>query len=225
MVDQKNGSVMRTIDTSKADSKNLWTVVTHKNIMVLIECDHNGEYRSAYVYENEVFRNALQLRKIPWHFRYLRLQQPTLAGKDFLLLHDLYGSVAVVDLKQTESNPKFKTIHLDKAIFAKTSLVWMETGKQMSTGVGYLFASKLFGEWFFRSQVYELNLNTVVDGSSITPMQVPFMDNYGARNVYFIHAVGTNAILCYDLCGKQFRDYDSLGVRVNVLHLECFNDQ
>ena len=226
MVGQANGEILRTVDTSKSNKKAGWTLVAHKNILVILESQLR-ELKCAHVYENEVHTKTVQLHQVPV-LKFCLPEYSTLCGSSYLLFsHRKHNAAAVVDLNHIGSKAKTKTISFDQ-ISTIQSLVWMGRGEQ-TPGEGYVFATSTepAENWYrINSQVYEVNLNTVAAGNSITPMPIPFMVTYGSKNVFFECSMGENAILCYDLCGKNTRDYSNRdGCALNVLHLKNFNNQ
>ena len=212
VVYNQNGRVVRTLDTSQADNKSFWTIHTHENVLLLVEWS-DGQYKCVHVYENEVYTSyTLQLL-----IKYSRFISTVLCGRDYLLLLTDQTRLAIVDLNQSGSQAKFKTIKLGKREWID-SLVWIARGDEES-GEGYLFASER-KEDTFSSHVYELNVKSVVDGALLTPLQIPFMNSYGSRNVNFKCAMGTEAVLCQDLCGKKRSEYKNYERTMNILKLE-----
>ena len=215
-VDKENGRVSRILDTSKADKDNGWVVHAHENVLLVVEWVPNV-YKSVQVYKNEVHKRSLQFL-LCFNFIFTSV----LCGRDYLLLLSDKTRLAIIDLNQSGSEVNFKSIQLDKmtVIF---SLVWVARGDEQS-GEGYLFASDRIND-ACNSYVYELNVNSVVDGALLKPLQIPFMDSYGSRNVYFHCAMGTDAIFCSDLCGKNKSDYNNSDFPLNILKLEKIINQ
>ena len=211
-VDKENGTVVRTLDTSKADNKSYWIIQAHENVLMLVE-RIGFQYKCVHVYENEVYTSYTLQLLIKYSHRSLSI----LCGRDYVLLHTNKSRLVIVDLNQSGSQAKFKSIRLGK-IESIHSLVWIARGDEVS-GEGYLFASESKGN-AFNSHVYELNVKSVVDGALLKPLQVPFMNSYGSRNVLFGCAMGTNAVFCTDLCGKQKSEYKNYEYPMNILKLE-----
>ena len=215
VVDKQNGRVVRTLDTSQADNYSIWNIFAHENVLLLVEL-RSGQFKCVHVYKNEVYTSyTLQLLIKDSYFL-----SRVLCGRDYFLRSTLAidkTTLAIVDLNQSGSQAKFKSIQLGQmdCIF---SLVWIARGDEES-GEGYLFASGHEGD-AFNSQVYELNVKSVVDGALLTPLQIPFMNSYGSRNVFFECAMGTDAILCRELCGKKKWEYKNREYPMNILKLE-----
>ena len=210
VIDKQNGTVVRTLDTSQADNKSYWQIHTHENVLMLVERTAD-QYKCVHVYENEVYTSyTLQLL--------IKTDRSTvLCGRDYLLLRTDKSTLAIVDLNQSGSQAKFKSIQLGQMEYI-ASLVWIARGDEES-GEGYLFASVAKGD-ANNSHVYELNVKSVVNGALLTPLQIPFMNSYGSRNVFFECAMGTDAVLCSDLCGKQRSKYKNYERPMNILKLE-----
>ena len=212
VVDKQNGTVVRTLDTSQADKDSIWTIHTHENVLMLVERT-GGQYKCVHVYENEVYTSyTLQLLIKKSHYI-----STVLCGRDYLLLQTDKSTLAIVDLNQSGSQVKFKSIQLGQ-MDCITTLVWIARGDEES-GEGYLFASE-FNKGAFNSHVYELNVKNVVDGALLTPLQIPFMNSYCSRNVFFECAMGTDAVLCSDLCGKKRSEYKNHEYPITILKLE-----
>ena len=200
VVDKENGRVVRTLDTSIADEYSYCSIHAHENVLLLVEGTRTRhQYECVNVYENEVHQRRLYLL---CECQYIMLS--VLCGRDYLLQYTGISTLALIDLNQSESQAKFKTIQLAQTTYM-SSLKWVASGDDQS-GEGYLFTSHATNE-VFTSQVYELNLKSVVDGTLLTPLLVPFMNRYGSTNVYFRCTMGTDAILCDDLCGKNHTEY------------------
>ena len=212
VVDKENGTVVRTLDTSQADSDFIWTIKAHENVLLLVE-SKNFQYNYVHVYENEVYRSSLQLLIKRSSFCYSKVS----CGRVYVLLQTDKSTLAIVDLNQSGSQAKFKSIQLGQMEYIH-SLVWIARGDEDS-GDGYLFASEPEGN-AFNSHVYELNLKSVEDGALLTPLQIPFMNSYGSRNFNFRCAMGTDAVFCTDLCGKKKSKYKNYEYPSNILKLE-----
>ena len=213
VVDKENGTVVRTLDTSKVGNRVSLMIHAHENVLQLVELHVNPRtYKCVHVYENEVYKRTLQLLIKKNDNRFATF----LCGRDFLLLRTDESTLAIVDLNQSGSKTQFKTIRLGQV--TNFSLLWIGRGDEQS-GEGYLLASEV-KEKAFNSHVYELNVKSVVDGALLTPLQIPFMNSYGSRNIYFKCTMGTDAIFCYDSCGKNLTQYETLRYPVNILKLE-----
>ena len=214
VVDKESGRVVRTLDTSKADNKSYWTIHADENVLLVVEWTRlaMSQYKCVHVYENEVHKKTLQLL-----IRCNNIISTVLCGRGYLLLHTHKTTLAIADLNQSGSNAKFKSVQLLQMTDIY-SLVWIARGDDQS-GEGYLFATEMKDD-AYNSHVYELNLKNAGNGDKLTPLQIPFMNSYGSRNVYFRCTMGTDAILCRDLCGKKTSEYKKWVVPVNILKLE-----
>ena len=203
---------MRTLDTSKLDTDSFLIIHAHENVLLLVGgyFDSNT-YEFVHVYENEVYKRTLQLLiKIN-----VACISSALCGRDILLLLTDESTLAIVDLNQSGSKAQFKSIRLGQVRCFE--LLWIGRGDEHS-GEGYLFASQQLARPF-NSHVYELNVKSVVDGALLTPLQIPFMNSYGSRNIFFKCTMGTDAILCKDLCGKKVNE-DEHYCPASILKLE-----
>ena len=218
VIDKGDGRVLRTLDTSKADSTAVWILQTHQNLFLIVEYDYEVRHKCVHMYNNEVYKRTLQLdiplRSYQTSTNYI---SPTiLCGGNNLLLHKAENEVAAVNLNQNiEAPAKFKTIQLNQ-MEDIDSLVWLPRDNE-ETGKGYLLASEYLYDRF-NSRIYELDLHAIP--TTLTPLQIPFMNSYGCKNVAFLCTMGKGAILCYDACGK---DAGILG-QVNILSLEKINE-
>ena len=213
VVDKENGRVVRTLDTSKLDTDSFQIIHSHENVLLLVEWYFGpNTYKCVHVYENEVYKRTLQLLI---KNNVIRIST-VLCGRDFLLLLTDKSTLAIVDLNQSGSKAKFKSIRLGQ-VTDNFSLLWIERGDEQS-GEGYLFASES-KEKAFNSHVYELNVKSVVDGALLTPLQIPFMNSYGYRNIFFTCTMGTDAILCSDVCGTKMNE-DEHYCPASILKLE-----
>ena len=214
VIDKGDGRVLRTLDTSKADIKANWNLQTHQNLILIVEYNHERSYKYKYVhmYKDEVYKRKIQL-DIPLQ----RFISPTiLCGGNHLLIHTAENKVAAVNLNQNiEAQATFKTIQLNQ-IDNIQNLVWVPRDNE-ERGKGYLFASEYLSDRF-NSQIYELDLHAIP--TTLTPLQIPFMNSYGCKNVAFICTMGKGAILCYDACGKD----TGLTRQMNILSLEKINE-
>ena len=212
VVDKENGRVVRTLDTSEADNNSTWSIHAHENVLLVVEWTR-GLYKSVHVYENEILKRSLQVL-IRFEFNI----SPVLCGREYLLLLLDKTRLAILDLNQSGSEVNFKSIQLDQ-MTGISSLVWVARGDEQK-GEGYLFASDRMNN-AFDSHVYELNVKSVEDGALLKPLHIPFMNSYGSINVYFHCTMGTDAIFCTDLCGKNGSEFTFFGGSpVNILKLE-----
>ena len=214
VVDKENGRVVRTLDTSEEDTNSFLIIRAHENVLLLVQWSYEPSiYKCVYVYEHEVYKRTLQLLIK----KYELAVSTVLCGRNFLLLRTYPGStLAIVDLNQSGSKAKFKSIRLAQ-VTGTFALLWIGRGDEQS-GEGYLFASVRKGD-AFNSHVYELNVKSVVDGALLTPLQIPFMNSYGSRNIFFKCTMGTDAILCKDSCGKKMTPF-SYSDPLHILKLE-----
>ena len=90
-VDKENGSVVRILNTSKADKDNNWFFHAHENVLLVVEW-RQDLYKSVHVYENEVQKRSLQL-EICLSFR----NRSVLSGRDYLLLQLDKVRLAILD--------------------------------------------------------------------------------------------------------------------------------
>ena len=211
VVDKENGRVVRTLDTSEADKNSTWSIHAHENVLLVVEWTR-GLYKSVHVYENEILKRSLQLLI---RFKFI---DTVLCGREYLILQLDTTRLAILDLNQSGSEVNFKSIQLDQ-MTGISSLVWVARGDEQK-GEGYLFASDRINN-AFDSHVYELNVKSVEDGALLKPLHIPFMDSYGSINVYFHCTMGTDAIFCTDLCGKNGSEFILYGgFPVNILKLE-----
>ena len=216
VVDKENGRVVRTLNTSKADNDYVWNIHAHGNVFLVVEWS-GGQNKCVHVYENEIHKRTLQLLT---QSKYLSLT--VMCGRDFLLLETVDSKLAIVDLNQSGSKAKFNSIQLGQ-MTSISSIVWIASGNDQS-GEGYLFATEVKDD-AFNSHVYELNVKSAVDGTVVTPLQIPFINSYGSGNVTFRCAMGTNAVFCSDLCGKNVFEYKKFEYPVNILKLEKIINQ
>ena len=214
VVDKENGTEVRTLDTSKLDTDSFLIIHAHENVLLLVEWYFGPRtYKCVHVYENEVYKRTIQLL-----IKVNDISLSTvLCGRDFLLLLTDESTLTKVDLNQSGSKAKFKSIRLGQMTWIN-SLVWIASGNDQS-GEGYLFATE-FKSDAFNSHVYELNVKSVVGGALLTPLQIPFMNSYGSRNIFFRCTMGTDAILCNDLCGKKLSLFKYWEYPLNILKLE-----
>ncbi|XP_063726052.1 E3 ubiquitin-protein ligase TRIM65-like isoform X2 [Symsagittifera roscoffensis] len=120
--------------------------------------------------------------------------------QEYLLLGISGNKIAIVDLSQSGSRAKFESIQLGQMAFFNR-LFWIARDDEKS-GQGYLFTSDSYEDHLSnRSYVYEMNLKNVVNGTTLLPMQIPFMSCYGNKNILFECALGTDLIFC--MCGKN----------------------
>ena len=161
-----------------------------------------------HIYDNNVYKRTLQL-DLPSEDRIIRT---VLIGGDYLLIHSDGNKMAAVDLNQPiQAKATFKTIQLSQ-MSDIYRLVWVPRDDD-DDRKGYLFASEYLSRGF-NSQIYELDLHAIP--TTLTPLQIPFMNGYGYNNTFFICEMGADAILCYDACRK----YSEATEKVNILKLE-----
>ena len=218
VIDKGDGRVLRTLDTSKADSTAVWILQTHQNLFLIVEYDYEVRHKCVHMYNNEVYKRTLQLdiplRSYQTSTNYI--STTILCGGNHLLLHKAENEVAAVNLNQNiEAPATFKTIQLNQMDDIH-NLVWVPRDNE-ETGKGYLLASEYLYDRF-NSRIYELDLHAIP--TTLTPLQIPFMNSYGCKNVAFKSTMGKGAILCYDACGKD----TGQAPQVNILRLEKINE-
>ena len=193
MVNRETGIVVRNITNSKADFSLLMKIHAHENMLLLVVWQ-SGRYKCVHVYENEIHKRTLQLVVASDNnFSFL-------CGTEYLLLGISGNKIAIVDLSQSGSRAKFESIQLGQMAFFNR-LFWIARDDEKS-GQGYLFTSDSYEDHLSnRSYVYEMNLKNVVNGTTLLPMQIPFMSCYGNKNILFECALGTDLIFC--MCGKN----------------------